>query len=177
MMDLSEHLKLINRMMDKNFDWEKHDEENGLDFQSQFRQCYRWHDYRDGERPIGTVACGSIKFKDEDTPKAMYRIFWLLEPDHVDFSDMYKDELLSIVSHDYRFVASFYLWKYEASLYFSCDPAVAKRTKPKTGIRCNVPGYNMGIVCDDQVGNLWFEILQKVLETRHCVYGGNNFFV
>lgn len=165
----------LKEMMSPGFDWGKHNYSDYHDIDYLFSECYKLHDYKkEGNRPIGTRPCGSAGF--EDTPKTIYRALYLLKPESVDFSDMYKSEtLLEIVSPDYHFRASMQFYKYEIALYFECHKDAWK--SDGFGIVCGMPGADNGYQCTDEVGNLWFAVLTMVLNYKHSVYPGNDFEV
>jgi len=182
---MKEKLLTLQSMIEPDFDWDKYCLSNRLDegdgngcFEELFEECFKLHDYGAGTRPIGTIECGSHKFK--DSPTSMYRFLWLMKPKSVDFSDMYKSEtLIEVCSPDYEFCVAFAFFKYE----FSCRFHVAekhildKRTPGRFYVQCGIPGSDTGKSCSSDIGNLWFSVLMKTLDTRHCLYGGNDFYV
>ena len=118
---MQKQLELLKQMMSLDYDWEAHWERDEPDsgIADIFRQCYKWHDYGNGNRLHKTSDCGSVKFA--DTPKALYRILYLMKPAVVDFSDMYKTgSLVDLTDPDELYLCSFQLWKYESAFYFSC---------------------------------------------------------
>ena len=173
-------LQNLKEMMLPGYNWEEHwnrDLPNsGID--DVFRQCYRWHDYRKGNRAHKTSDCGSVKFP--DTPKALYRMLYLLGPAVVDFSDMYKTgTLVDITDPDELYLCSFQLWKYEASLYFGCPKEflIDEQEGQAMRLTCGIPGFDNGVKCSDPLGNLFFEVATMALNFEHGVYPGNNFEV
>lgn len=177
---LDEAMDLLLRMFDKSFDWEAwwDRDEPGDGPRDVFAEIAKWHDYREGNRPVGTHECGGHRFA--DTPKALYRAMYLLRPTHMDAGDMYKtDSMIEICSPDYQFVASFVLWKYEASLYFSCPSEMLERIRKRGGITitCGIPGSDNGIRCKDKQALKWFDVIKRSLEWTWPVYGGNDFEV
>ena len=175
---MKENLELLKRMMSPDYDWEKHHDEDRRSFDDIFGECYHWHDYRKGNRANKTVDCGSVGF--EDTPKTLYRLLWLFQPDHVDFSDMYKTgTLLDFTDPEEKFVCSFQLYKYEAAIYFACprEFLIDEQEGQALRISCGVPGADNGVRCSDPVGNLFFEVAIMALNFEHDVYGGNDFKV
>lgn len=177
---MKEKLELLKTMMSPDYDWEAHWERDELDrgIDDIFRQCYRWHDYRQGNRLKPTHGCGSVKFT--DTPKALYRILYLVKPSFVDFSDMYKTgTLIDLTDPEQRFLCSFQLCKYEASMWFSCPKEFLVDDQEGQGFRisCGVPGVDDGTRCSDPLGNLFFEVATMALNFQHMVYGGNDFSV
>ncbi|GAH31408.1 unnamed protein product [marine sediment metagenome] len=138
---MKENLELLKRMMSPDYDWEKHHDEDRRSFDDVFGECYHWHDYRKGNRANKAVDCGSVGF--EDTPKTLYRLLWLFQPDHVDFSDMYKTgTLLDFTDPEEKFVCSFQLYKYEAAIYFACprEFLIDEQEGQAFRISCGVPG-------------------------------------
>lgn len=177
---MKKKLELLKKMMSPGYDWEAHWERDkpnsGID--DLFRQCYRWHDYRKRNRAHNTSDCGSVKFT--DTPKALYRMLYLLEPAVVDFSDMYKTgTLVDITDPDELYLCSFQLWKYEASFIFACprEFLIDEQTGQRFRITCGIPGVDNGLRCSDPLANLFFEVATIALNFEHDVYGGNNFKV
>ena len=140
-----------------------------------FRECYRVHSYdENGNRPVGTVPCGSVAF--EDTPKTLYRLLYLLGPKSVDFSEMYKSGgIVEIHSPDYQFCATAQFFKYELGLYFHC--AVEHRGGPSTSVRAGWPGANNEEYCISKLGKCWYEVLVECLDHELDVYPGSSFSV
>lgn len=168
-------LDLLESMFSDAFDWAAHYE--GVDADSPqevFQRAYKWHDYRKGDRPVGTVDCGGAQF--ENTPRALYRALYLLQPEVVDFSDMYKTgTLVDFCSPDYEFGCSLQLFKYEAGLYFECAEQHAE------GQRSAICGGSFssdnGVRCKDPLGQKWFRLAVAAMERQWNVYSGNNFQV
>jgi len=149
---------------------------------------YRVHDYEKmGDRPIGTVDCGSARLI--DTPKCLYRALFLFKPVSISFvtenpniirpapeyGDMYKQCILTLVSPDYHLMATVEFFKYELALYFS---ASAKHTNGKTrGVIAGAPGSDNGIKFIGPEAEAWFGLLKELLERSWMVYGGNDFEV
>jgi len=177
---MKQKLNKIKEMLSPNYNWEAH--WNGIENETientsineLIRKCYLWHDYRKGNRPKAIYDCGSMKFS--DTPKVLYRMLYLIQPSQIDFSHMYKTgTLVDIVSPCYNYLASFQLWKYEASLYFGCPHEdLAGRSYI---VICNIPGSDNGLYCKNPLGLLWFEVIQMALNFEYDVYSGNNFKV
>ena len=165
--------RLLN-MLQPNFDWEAY-WENGTDGADDlFRKLYRWHDYRDGPREVGTVDCGGHCF--DDSPKTLYRALYLLRPSHVDFADMYKTgSLIDFVSPCNEFMISLQLFKYEFQAYFSCAENHARGQLH--GVIGGWADADNGVSCGSELGNKWFDIAVRAIERRWDVYRGNNFMV
>lgn len=175
---MKEKLELLKKMMTPGYNWEKHWDEDKPSISDLFPECYHWHDYRKGNRPYPTCDCGSVGFT--DTPKALYRALYLLQPAVVDFSDMYKTgTLVDFTDPDGRFLCSLQLYKYEVALYFGCRRELLIDEQAKQGLRisCGVPGADNGVKCSDPLGNLFFEVATMALNFEHDVYGGNDFKV
>ena len=168
-------LRLVKAMLSEDYDWERWAREGGDPIEEVWKRC---HVLVGLEEVYGTRgkwhACGSYAFS--DTPKALYRTLWLCEPNHVDFSDMYKGPLLAVATPDKRFLAVFELFKYEASLYFYAPRETVQDTGPGF-VEAGWPGADNGWRCTDPTGQLFFDVLKELLEYCHCVYGGNNFEV
>jgi hypothetical protein len=162
---MKKKLELINSMLD--------DPNN--DIESIFKNCYKLHDYsKHGNRPIGTIECGSTCFA--DTSKTLYRLLFLSKPETIDFSDMYKSyTLIELCSPCYEFCVSFQFYKYELAAHFHCaEQHITGKLHP---IICGVPGSNNGVKCKSKLGNLWFSTLKNILEHKRLIYSGNNFSV
>ena len=168
---MEEKLKLLQKMMSPDFEYD----EDSADIRELFNEHYKQHSYaKQGNRPTGTLECGSSKFK--DTPKTLYRLFYFLSPDSVCFDDMYKSgTIIEIVSPDYNFGASFQFYKYEIGVYFHCSPEY--HNKERNQIVCGCPSADNGQRCLSDVGNLWFETLVLCLNHEHEVCPGNSFVV
>lgn len=167
---MKEKLELLKEMLNPDYDHEESD----TSVEEIFSDCYKWHDYRKGDRPQGTRSCGSSKF--DDTPKALYRILYLTGVDTVDFSDMFKSgTLIEICSPDYDFRAGVEFYKFELAVRFGCVKEHCLGTRNM--IECGVPGHDNGVKCSSEIGNLWFGMFMKCLNYKYCVYGGNDFFV
>lgn len=161
-------------MFGDDFDWEKYWEDAYDGPDDEFRKLFKWHDYREGPRKVGTCDCGGHRF--ENTPEAFYRAAYLLKPSHIDMSDMYKTgSMIDFVSPCGEFHGSLQLYKYEVQLYFAC----AKEHLGGKGSAV-VGGWadcDNGWHCTSDLGNKWFEVAVKALERKWDVYPGNNFVV
>jgi hypothetical protein len=135
---------------------------------------YRIHDYETmGNRPIGTRDCGSVKLA--DTPKSLYRCMFLFRPERVSFQAMHKRGLLTLVSPDYKLVASIEFFKYELGLYFSATPE--HTTGRGSTVINGGPGADNGVQPHGDVAVAWFGLLRELLDREWEIYGGNNFVV
>ncbi len=167
-------LDLLLRMFHEQFDWEQWYKTNGASPDEVFRRVAKWHDYRKGNRPVGTGPCGGHEF--EDTPKALYRALYLLRPETLDLSDMYKTgTLIDFCSPCYRFECSFQLFKYEACVYFGCAQEFAEGRL--SGVQGGWASCNNGVTCNSELGKKWFDVMVKSLERPWAVYPGNDFKV
>jgi len=116
----------------------------------------------------------------EDTPRCLYRLLYLVEPDSVDFSDMYKTgELFRFYSLDRHFAVLVELFKYEIALYFYCREELVERSRDSTAISLSGgwASCNNGVRCSDPLGRRWFELVVKAASRKWTVYGGNDFEV
>lgn len=165
-------LQRLHQILQPDYDWDLYDED-GPDIEDRFRECCILLSNEANENDSPVVGCGSYKLT--DTPRALYRLLWLLRPKGLDFSDMYKAQLLEFALPDRRFVCEFYWFKYEAGLYFyAVREAVGGHG---SGIIGGWPGCDNGWYCTDPLGNLFFQVVREIIEYEHTVYGGNNFKV
>jgi hypothetical protein len=157
-------LRIIQKLVDAN--------EEPLEL---FRQCYRVHDYAHGNRPVKTMPCGSCAVP--DTPKALYRLLYLLQPEHpIDFSQMYKSgSIVEVCSPDYQFCAAVQFFKYELGIYFHCTGEHHNGEFPF--LTAGWPGADNGQECTSDIGNLWYKTLIKCLTHEITIYPGNDFVV
>ena len=164
-------LELIKQMLSPDFDWEKSNDS----LRGTWKDCFVLIDLENTkESDLPQVyACGSFTLS--DTPKALYRAMYLFGPKRVDFSDMYKQELMAFATPDKRFVATFELFKYEAGVYCYAPKDVIEGKG--RGIIAGWPGADNGWHCTDPVGALFFEVVKGLLDYTHMVYGGNDFEV
>lgn len=123
---------------------------------------------------IQRVECGSYK-PAIDTPTALYRLVYLLNPPKVDFSDMYKNSLFMFFSTDGRFGVNVYLYKYELGLYFYAPKELVKDTSG--GLWAGWPGADNDVELLDEEGKLFFEVVKAAIEYKWSVYPGNGFEV
>ncbi|UCG11835.1 MAG: hypothetical protein JSU72_15130 [Deltaproteobacteria bacterium] len=159
-------------MLSPRFDWERHwEKEDALGIEDEFRKCVRVFSLTD-EGDYHN--CGS--YKGENTPKELYRLFYLLEPKVVDFSNMYRGDLFAFVSTDERFLVKVSLFEYELGLYFFAP----EETIDKTDAVCVPsawPGADNRIRCTDPVGVAFFEMVQKIVQHEYEVYPVGEFRV
>jgi len=174
---LEADLELLRKMFAEDFDWHQwYDDVRADSPEDVFRRAYKWHDYRQGNRPVGTVDCGGHVFDNPDSPKALYRVLYLLEPSQVDFSNMHKTgTLVDFLSPDSKFCCSFQLFKYKACLRFDCAPEfIAGRPHC---IQAGAPDADNGTSCNSELGNTWFQVAVESLTRVWEVYPGNEFSV
>ena len=158
-------------MLSSQFDWDKHWEKDDAEgIEELFRKCVKLatspeSDYHD---------CGSYKV--EDTPRGMYRLFYLLEPEAVDFSNMYRGELLHFVSADERFLVRVSLFEYELGLYFYA-PEELIDTSDAACVPSAWPGADNRIRLTDSVGIDFFEMVKLIVEHELDVYPVGEFKV
>ncbi|KKK90575.1 hypothetical protein LCGC14_2721630 [marine sediment metagenome] len=168
-------LELLERMFAEGFPWDKWYESPASDTpEDVFARVYKWHDYRTGNRPRGTVNCGGHEFR--DTARTLYRTLYLLRPTEVDFSDMYKTGgLVDFCSPDFEFSCSFQLHKYEACVRFYC--ALQHAAGEPSVVRGGWASCDNGVYCKSELGKKWFAVAVQAMEREWGVYPGNNFCV
>jgi hypothetical protein len=169
------------RMMADDFDWTAYEErdelhEPGIDGpEDAFRACCVWSSI-DEPWTFKMAEVGSRKAG--DTPRALYRLLWLMRPTDVDFSDMYKSGLFAIESPDRRYAVVVELYKYAIGLYFY---APRETVPPKMvrgfDIQSGIPGVDNGWKTTDPVAVKFFELVCRAADREWDVYGGNDFKV
>ena len=159
----------INKMLKTDFDWKKYWENSDADgIEWEIRKVYK-HIKR--AKISGKYhQCKRYEFEDEEQPKALYRCLYFLAPGKVDFSDMYKCNLMYVESPCKEFLISVELYKYELRLYCYC------RSKYYKIVKMTLENID-GAECDSELGNLWFDTFFRVLKFRLCIYPGNDFCV
>lgn len=110
-----------------------------------------------------------------NTPEALYRLLFLLNPTSVDFSNMCKSKLFTFSSCDGRFWVDVHLFKYELGLYFSAP----KETVIGQGrdFFAGHPGADNGWSLSDEDGQRFFEMVKMAANYEWTVYSGNDFKV
>lgn len=168
-------LELLERMFARDFDWEAwYEPPEGDEPEEVFRRVYKWHDYRKGNRSVGVVDCCGHKFS--DTPRALYRVCHLVQPEEVNFEDMYKTgSLIDLCSPDQQFMVSFQLHKHEACLRFYCAPQHA--IGRPSAVQGGWASCDNGVKCKSEPGLKWFAVAVQSLEREWDVYSGNRFVV
>jgi hypothetical protein len=106
----------------------------------------------------------------------MYRLFYLLEPEAVDFSNMYRGDLLRFVSADERFLVRVSLFEYELGLYFYAPEELIDKSDAAC-VPSAWPGADNKIRLTDSVGISFFEMLKKIVEYELDVYPVGDFKV
>ena len=169
---MRERIQRVLEMLSPAFDWEKHwetDDSEGIE--DEFRKCAKVFvpaegmDYQD---------CGS--YKALDTPKALYRLFYLLEPKSVDFSNMYRGTLFAFVSADERFLVQVSLFEYELGLFFLAPEETIDRSEAAC-VMAGWPGADNRLRLTDPVGVAFFEMVKKIIEHEFEVYPVGDFKV
>jgi len=118
--------------------------------------------------------CGS--YKAEDTPKGLYRLLYLLEPEAVDFSSMYRGQLFAFASADDRFLVKVFLFEYELGLYFLAPEETIDRSEAAC-VPAAWPGADNRIRCTDPAGVAFFDVVRKMVEREYEVYPVGDFKV
>jgi hypothetical protein len=169
---MREQIRKVLGMLSPDFEWEKHWEKDDAEgIEAELRKCVELHTPSEGENYHD---CGS--FKSQDTPKGLYRLFYLLEPRSVDFSNMYRGHLFSFVSADERFLVKVYLYEYELGLYFLAP----EDTIDSSGAACVPsawPGADNRIRCTDPAGVEFFEMVRQAVQHEYEVYPVGDFIV
>ena len=165
-------VKRLLDMVSPDFDWDKHWEKQDAEtLEEEFRKCvklvssHKVKDYHD---------CGSYKV--EDTPRGMYRLFYLLEPKEIDFTHMYRGELFFFVSADERFLVKVSLFEYELALYFLAQEDLIDKSEGVC-VPSAWPGADNKVRVIDPVGIDFFEMMKKIVEYEFEVYPVGDFKV
>jgi hypothetical protein len=165
-------IKKVLEMLSADFDWDKHWEKQDAEtLQEEFRKCVTLVSSNKGKHYHD---CGSCKV--EDTPRGMYRLFYLLEPKGVDFTNMYRGELFSFVSADERFLVRVALFEYELGLYFLAQEELIDKSEGVC-VPSAWPGADNKIRLIDPVGIDFFEMIKKIVEHEFEVYPVGGFKV
>ena len=169
---MRKQIQKVVEMLSPDFDWEKHWENDDAEsIEEEFRKCVRvvvpnvtgnYHD------------CGSYKMG--DTPKSLYRLLYLLEPEAVDFSSMYRGEVFALVSTDERFLIKVSLFEYELGLYFLAPEETIDRSEAAC-VPAAWPGADNRIRCTDPIGIDFFDMVRKIVEHVYDVYPVGDFKV
>ena len=160
------------KMLSPNFDWDTHwEKDESQTIEEEFRQCVRLKSLAEGS---DYHDCGS--YKADDTPRAMYRLYYLLEPESVDFSNMYRGDLFSFVSIDDRFMVRVVLFEYELGLYFLAPEEFIDKSEAAC-VPSAWPGADNKIRLTDQTGIAFFEMIKNTVEHEFEVYSLGGFKV
>lgn len=124
--------------------------------------------------PDALIECGGMKFKQHGA-QAMYRLLWAMKPSAVDFSDMYGAFLCFAVTKCGRFGVKVWLHKYEPSLTFYCLSDDIEGAL--SAIQSGIPSISNGLTCTSDLGKRFFAYIQRIGETPHEIYSGNDFTV
>lgn len=158
-------------MLSPGFDWDKHWENDDAEsIEEVFRKCVKLATSTEGDYHD----CGSYKV--DDTPKAMYRLFHLLEPESVDFSTMYRGDLFYFVSVDELFMVRVSLFEYELGLYFLAPEETIDKSEAAC-VPSAWPGADNRIRLTDSTGVDFFEMVKKIVEHELDVYPVGEFKV
>ena len=169
---MTAQIQKVIEMLSADFDWDKHWEKDDAEsIEDEFRKCVKVvtpnvaGDYHD---------CGS--YKAGDTPKGLYRLLFLLEPEAVDFSSMYRGQLFAMISADGRFLVKVSLFEYELGLYFLAPEETIDKSEAVC-VPAAWPGADNRIRCTDPVGVAFFDMVRKIVEYEYDVYPVGDFKV
>jgi hypothetical protein len=170
--DLGKEIRRLLEMLSPDFDWDEYWEDDGAEtIEEVLRKCVKLV-------PLGTEGdyhdCGS--YKAEDTPKGLYRLFYLLEPEGVDFSNMYRGQIIAFTSIDERFLVRVTLYEYELGLFFLAPEETIDRSEAEC-VPAAWPGADNRIRCTDPDGVDFFEMVRKAVEFEYDVYSVGDFRV
>jgi hypothetical protein len=161
---VKEEIQDLLEMLSPSFDWDKHwDKDDAEGIEAAFRKCVKLASTAEGDYHD----CGSYKV--EDTPRGMYRLFYLLEPEAVDFSNMYRGDLFCFLSADERFLVRVSLFEYELGLYFLAPEELIDKSDAAC-VPSAWPGADNRILLTDPVGIDFFEMVKRVVEHEFAVY-------
>ena len=171
-LDLGKQIQRLLEMLSPEFNWDQYwEEDNSEGVEEVFRSCVKLV-------PLDTVGnyhdCGSYKAK--DTPKGLYRLFYLLEPGGIDFSNMYRGQILSFTSIDERFLVRVNLFEYELGIFFLAPEESIDRSEAEC-VPAAWPGADNRIRCTDPVGVDFFEMIKKAVEFEYDIYPVGDFRV
>ena len=168
---MKEEIQELLEMLSPKFDWDKHWEKDDAEgIEGLFRKCVKLATSTEGDYHD----CGS--YKAEGTPRGMYRLFYLLEPEAVDFSSMYRGDLFSFVSADERFLVRVSLFEYELGLYFLAPEELIDKSDAAC-VPSAWPGADNRIRLTDPVGIDFFEMVKRIVEHEFEVYPVGEFKV
>ena len=119
----------------------------------------------------------AISHSFEDTPKSLYRFFYLWGPEKVNLSDMYKSRIALIRIHP-KGVIDLELYKYELAMYlYVTEDQIQKRDSHFIEIQCGVPGTENEMLIEHSEVYKDYQIVKGLLEMEHDIYCGNGFRV
>ena len=172
MSEMRSRIQKVLEMSASDFDWEKHwDEDDAESIEELFRKCVKVV----SEPEVGDYHdCGS--YKALNTPRGLYRLLYLLEPESVDFSNMYRGQLFAFMSVDGRFLVKVCLYEYELGLYFFA-PEEAIDKSDGVCVPSVWPGADNKIRLTDSIGIEFFEMVKKLVEHEFDVYPVGEFKV
>ena len=169
---MREKIDQLLEMLSPDFSWEKHWEKQEAEtLEEVFKKCVK---RVSSDKAKNYHDCGSYKV--EDTPRGMYRLFYLLEPKKVDFTNMYRGELFSFVSTDERFLVKVSLFEYELALYFLAQEGLVDNSE-EVCVPSAWPGADNKVRLIDPLGVDFFEMIKKVVEHQLEVYPVGEFKV
>ncbi len=169
---MRKHMEKVLEMLSPGFDWEQHWEKDDAEsIEDTFRKCVK----------IITPVAGAdyhdcVNYKAKDTPKGLYRLFYLLEPTAVDLSNMYRGDLFAFASTDERFLVKVSLFEYELGLYFLAPEKIIDRSE-EACVPAAWPGADNRIRLTNPVGIDFFEMVKKIVEHEYDVYPVGDFKV
>lgn len=166
--DMLENIQALMATFAPDFNWYDY---HGKSQEDLFRACITAYPTDIGVK----IGCGCGSYEPKDTPSALYRLLYLVQPNNVNFSDMYKTFLFGFQSADRRFTVRIELYKYEIGLYFYA-PKEAIKGMPDI-VQGGWPGCDNGISLNDAEGEAWFAMIRAVVEYKWAIYPGNNFEV
>jgi hypothetical protein len=169
---MRKQIEKVLEMLSPDFNWKKHWEKQDAEtLQEAFKKCVK---LVSSNKSKNYHDCGS--YKAEDTPRGMYRLFYLLEPKEVDFTNMYRGELFSFVSADERFLVKVCLFEYELGLYFLAQEDLVDKSEGVC-VPAAWPGADNKVSLVDPLGVDFFEMIKLVVEHKFEVYPVGEFVV
>ena len=112
-----------------------------------------------------------------NTPKSLYRFFYIWQPENLGFAFMYKSEL-AYVDLNGTGIAVIEFYKYQLAVYFYVPECEIKpQSMGMIGVSCGVPGTEHNQFIEGSQAKLEFDRFVTILESKHDVYPGNNFTV
>jgi hypothetical protein len=165
-------IQKVLEMLSPDFDWDTYWQRDDAEtVEEEFKKCVKIYSPTEGD---DYHDCGS--YKAVDTPKGMYRLFYLLEPQGLDFTNMYRGDLFSFVSADERFLVRVSLFEYELGLYFLAPEELIDKSDAAC-VPSAWPGADNRIRLTDQVGIDFFQMVKRIVEHEFEVYPVGEFKV